>query len=271
MKREEVRGIAEQFLERLRPSVGDAVALLKPFISQRLHFPLFDYAGEIIGEGLRARPARFFTLLDKIEATKAMGGYVVIGSSLVQLIESDLDEVMQQSRKHIINGDVWYVTDIIGERVWGRALELRFNEVLKILSRFLKDEHHWVRRGVGVAVHRFTKWNRTEQNKVVKLLKLLEPALEEKRMAIVKGIGWGLKTIGHYYPDLLVAFLLKNRGRKLSGTMKRKAVTYLSERDKRKLRISGLGNPSHRRAEKGVGETSQSRLSRCGGTFLQYR
>jgi hypothetical protein len=53
---------------------------------------------------------------------------------------------------------------------------------------------------------------------------------EEWDTSALKGIGWGLKTIGRCYPDLLVAFLhqqlVTKRPRKL---LLRKATTYLDK------------------------------------------
>ena len=86
MRRAEIGEIVELPLNRVKFSVDEAVDCLKPLITQKLPFSLFDYAGKIIGERMKEEPERLFVFLDKIEATKAMGGYVVIGASLAQLI-----------------------------------------------------------------------------------------------------------------------------------------------------------------------------------------
>jgi len=84
MKKAEVKAITERCLSRVSSSADEALDILKLLITQKLHFPLFDYAGKIIGEKLQNEPKRLFVFLDAIEATKAMGGYVVLGSSLAQ-------------------------------------------------------------------------------------------------------------------------------------------------------------------------------------------
>ncbi|NMC61241.1 MAG: DNA alkylation repair protein, partial [Candidatus Methanofastidiosa archaeon] len=57
---------------------------------------------------------------------------------------------------------------------------------------------------------------------------------------VVKGIGWGLKTIGKYHPDLLVPFLKKQikLKKKISKIIIRKALTYLPK--EKRLEIESL-------------------------------
>jgi hypothetical protein len=72
------------------------------------------------------------------------------------------------------------------------------------------------------------------------LLGLLEPMFEEGEMPVVKGVGWGLKTMGKYYPELMTDWLIQQvvlRQRRHRALMLRKALTYLSE-DQR-ARIAG--------------------------------
>jgi hypothetical protein len=71
-------------------------------------------------------------------------------------------------------------------------------------------------------------------------LALLEPVFWEWDMDAVKGIGWGLKTLGRDYPDLVADWLAQQvvpgqrRHRKL---MLRKALTFLS--DEQRARAAG--------------------------------
>ena len=55
---------------------------------------------------------------------------------------------------------------------------------------------------------------------------------EEKNVDAIKGVGWGLKTLGRYYPDLLVSWLKQQiiyQQRHPRALMLRKALTYLSD------------------------------------------
>jgi len=69
--------------------------------------------------------------------------------------------------------------------------------------------NHWVKRSVGVAAHFFAKRCRDDKKDIKKaaaILELLTPQIYEWDIRILKGIGWGLETLGRYYPDLLVPY-----------------------------------------------------------------
>ena len=56
----------------------------------------------------------------------------------------------------------------------------------------------------------------------------------------VKGVGWGLKTLGKHYPDLVADWLadqVVQRRRRHRTLMLRKALTYLS--DEQRARATG--------------------------------
>jgi len=71
------------------------------------------------------------------------------------------------------------------------------------------------------------------------LLDLLEPMFEEQDTDAIKGVGWGLKTLGKHYPDLVADWLAQqvHRQRHPRALMLRKALTYLSE--ERRARATG--------------------------------
>jgi len=76
------------------------------------------------------------------------------------------------------------------------------------------------------------------------LLALLEPMFEEKDEDAIKGIGWGLKTLGKYYPDLLTDWLAQqviHRQRRPRALMLRKALINLPARQR--ARVTGGRSP----------------------------
>jgi 3-methyladenine DNA glycosylase AlkD len=99
-------------------------------------------------------------------------------------------------------------------------------------------DNRWIRRAVGVAVHYFAKKRPTATAELRKLLALLAPMLGERNRDAIKGVGWGLKTIGKQQPKLLTTFL-KNNTKRAHPTklMLRKATTYLPARTKQQLAI----------------------------------
>lgn len=141
--------------------------------------------------------------------------------------------VFARSHSYVITADICYAADIFGERVPGPALVADFDPALVLLSAWQSDPNRWVRRMVGVAVHFWAKRSRGAPElapQAQALLDLLDPMFEEWEMAAAKGVGWGLKTLGRHYPELVTDWLVEQvavRQRCHRAIMLRKATTYL--------------------------------------------
>lgn len=220
----------------------DVVRILKPLLDRKCPFPKLDLLGRQLGRAGKSQPEKFFKAFNKIINYNAMGSFVVVGQALIHFLEDNFDKVMKKSREYIIKGNIWYVTDIIGERSIGQALVDYFDKSLPWLEEFLNDGNKWVKRSAGTAIHFFSKRVPNEPQKTKKLLKLIEHCIEEKNKDAAKGIGWGLKTIGKHHPQLLVDFLKKQlkNNKKISKIIIRKALTYLEEDKKRSVRKLSL-------------------------------
>ena len=156
---------------------------------------------------------------------------MIIASTLEKQLGRDLPGTLSRCRAYMLAGDVWYCCDILSEGVAGNALVSMFEETLRLLKPWRSDEDHWVRRAVGIGAHYWSKRSQgAEPKKAAQLLQFLEPLFEEREMEAVKGIGWGLKTLGRYYPDLMSDWLtvqvLQNK-RPHRKIMLHKACTYL--------------------------------------------
>ena len=237
MTRQEARELAQRCLELL--AAGEETAALEaldPLLSIKVPFPILDLVGKILGEWGREEPQKLLAFFDRLVETKAMGAFVIVGQGLIAINDVDLKLSFAKAREYIIRGDAWYMADIIGERPLGYGLLAHFDGAVGLLEGFTRDANPWVRRSVGVAVHFFTKRVRDDPARIERLLALLAPLVEEQDTSALKGIGWGLKTIGRYYPDLLVAFICRQlatkRPRKL---LLRKATTYLDEARKEEI------------------------------------
>jgi len=173
--------------------------------------------------------------LEHIAAARTEGGWVVIGSALGGQLDRDPAGAFARCRAFIIAADVWYATDIMGERVPGPALMADFPPAMALLAPWREDANRWVRRAVGVSAHFWAKRSRGAAEHAVQaetLLAFLEPMFEEWDMDAVKGVGWGLKTLGKYYPDLVADWLAQqvaHSQRRHRTLMLRKALTYLSD------------------------------------------
>ena len=220
--------------------VEGAVQLITPTLQSPNLFSTLDRVGEVVGTASLELAEPFFI---RLAAERYMGSWVIIASALRCHLPTELECALADCLEYIIQADVWYATDIFGERVTGPALLVDFHPALKILSAWREDPNRWVRRCVGVAMHLWAKRTRgaaATADQARELLHFLEPAFEESNQDAVKGIGWGLKTMGRYYPELATAWLyeqLITLHRQPRPLMLRKALSYLPP--EQKIRITG--------------------------------
>lgn len=237
--------------------VAGALARLQPMVAGRTPFTLLDLAGRVVAEAAAINPAAFTALLDGLAATDAIGAcpdtlpqmrcigaWPLIGSALAAAYPSGLSpsgrsvphalpRAFAETRRYILQADVWHATDALGERVLGPALRADFDAALSLLADWRAEPSPWLRRAVGVAVHLYVKRERQRPAQVARLLDLLAPLFAERDLAAIKGVGWGLKTIGQFYPDLLVPWLRQQlASKKPRRLMVQKAVEYLPAESK---------------------------------------
>jgi hypothetical protein len=211
----------------------EAQALLTPVLAERTPFRYLDRIARAVA-GL-PWPA-LDPFLARLAAGATEGGWVIVGSALGGQLARDLDGAFARCRTYVVAANVWYGADILGERVPGPALVAHFDQALPCLAPWRADDDRWVRRAVGVAVHFWAKRARGAPDlagQAAALLDLLEPMFEEWEMDAVKGVGWGLKTLGRHYPDLLAPWLEEQvavRQRRHRTILVRKATAYLPER-----------------------------------------
>lgn len=238
MKVKEARELGEQaaaLVHSDRPQ--EAYALIAPTLAARTKFPLLERVGEPIGAGPVESTNSF---LDVVAAENTEGGWVVIGAALREQLELDLSGAFKRAREYIIAAEVWYATDIIGERVPGQALVDFFDSAMEWLSPWRWDPNSWVRRTVGVAVHMWAKRSQGVpglEPRAVALMDLLEPLIPEWDLDTAKGTGWGLKTLGKYYPEVLTEWLVENMPQqpRTRALVRRKALTFLSEEQRERV------------------------------------
>jgi 3-methyladenine DNA glycosylase AlkD len=215
--------------------IEEACRLLDPLAFGRTKFPVLDRVGMRLGRaGLEN--AAILGMVDRMISRGSVGYYVIVGSTLAERLGSDIMTCLKKTAEYIMVGDNWAKCDSIAERVWGRALVYHFPRAYSYLAKMRVHDNRWIRRAVGVATHYFAKERPAATVELRKLLVLLAPMLGERKRDAIKGIGWGLKTIGKYQPKLLTAFLM-SRAKRAHPTklMIRKATTYLPSRTKQQL------------------------------------
>lgn len=212
----------------------EAYVQLAPTLAERVKFPLLEQIGEPIGAGPIKSTSAF---LELVAQGRTEGGWVVIGAVLQEQLDRDISGAIGRARKYIIAAGVWYATDIIAERVPGQALVDCFDQALEQLHPWRWDPNSWVRRAVGVAVHLWAKRSRglaDLEPKALALMDFLEPQIPDWDMDVAKGAGWGLKTLGKYYPAALTKWLVERLPKqpRYRSVVRRKALTYLSEQQR---------------------------------------
>lgn len=229
MKVQEARELGERIAILIRDGqVVRAYGLLSPILAERTPFDMLRRIGEPVG----ACPQKATDAFLKLIATdRTEGGWVVVQSVLEQMLDRDLSGAFTRCRDFIVAADVWYAADTMGEGVVGQALVRHFEPALKLLTPWREDDDAWVRRALGTGVHFWAKRSRGAKRlapQAQTLLAFLEPMWSEWDMSAVKGVGWGLKTLGRHYPDLMADWLPEQVGRRHRALMLRKAMTGLS-------------------------------------------
>lgn len=232
MKVAEVRGVAAAARTALDGGDVDAAfAALAPWLGRRVPFTALDRLGALLAE---APPRALDPLLDRVAAARAIGSWPVIGAALATRLPSARAAAFARTRGYVVQADVWYGADILGERVVGPSLVQDLPATLRLLAAWRDDENRWVRRAIGVGVHVWAKRaaaDRAHERDAARILAFVRPMFWERDLDVVKGVGWGLKTIGRRFPALLAGWLTEVRadaaGRRAHPTMLRKALTYL--------------------------------------------
>jgi 3-methyladenine DNA glycosylase AlkD len=237
LNRKWARNIAERCVEAINQKDHEAFwTVLNPVLDAKVPFPLLDEMGRMLGKAGRLDSQKYFGVFNEIVATDKMGGYVIVGQALAAFLEPELEEAIRKAAEIVAEGRKWYVCDIVGERALGQALVAHFESAAPVLERMTVLEDQGVRRSIGVAVHFFAKRRPEDVERMKRLLSLLSLLVEDKRVFVVKGVGWGLKTIGRHQPKLVEDYLKETiKTKRISKLMLRKATAYLDEGTKRKL------------------------------------
>jgi len=174
--------------------------LLLPLLQSKTSFALLDVIGSRMGS-VPLEPVNLY--LDALSRHMTMGGWVVIASALRSQLASDLPGAIQRSKAFTRLSSTWYGVDIFGERVPGPALVMDFDRAVELIKPWRSDPDRWIRRMMGVGAHYWAKQAHGKDQyceEVNLLLELLEPMFSERNIDAVKGVGWGLKTLGVSIP-----------------------------------------------------------------------
>jgi hypothetical protein len=239
MKAREARELGARIAALVRDGrIARATALLAPVLAQRTPFDKLRLIGGPVGaEALE--PANAF--MASIARGKTEGGWVVICKALERQLDRDITGAFARCHAYVMAADVWYGADILGEGLIGEALIAYFEPALDLVRGWRQDDNPWVRRAIGIGVHYWAKRSAGASGlrpRAMSLLGLLEPLFEERETTVVRGVGWGLETLGKHYPDLVTDWLVEqvvHRRRPHRAVMLRKATVGLSDAQRAKI------------------------------------
>lgn len=169
----------------------------------KVKFPLLEYCAEEIFDLLPSD--LHISFCDAVEKRKTVGGNVFLGKILQLRLPQYFNQSLDNATKYISNADIWYVCDIIGERVFGYAL---LHHPVKMLPKYKKLSSHsanWVIRSLGAGGHYAIKKGLPKME-VRQLFEVLLTIANSNDKEIRQGVGWAAKTTAKFHPDLIAHF-----------------------------------------------------------------
>jgi hypothetical protein len=92
-------------------------------------------------------------ITNKIIALHEIGSITIAGMILQLRLEKYFLPSINKAIEYIIEGNEWYVCDIIGERVMGFSLLTQPKKTIPVLKKLSEHTDKWIVRSVGVATH----------------------------------------------------------------------------------------------------------------------
>ncbi|UBM59422.1 hypothetical protein LAG90_01960 [Marinilongibacter aquaticus] len=180
-----------------------ANSLHENLLTSKVRFPLLEYAAEILFPELDARS--IYALCSILEKQKTIGGNVLIGKLLGLNLELNFAQSLAETKQVLEGADIWYISDIIGERVFGQALQLNFSETLTFYKKQGNRANPWLIRAFGAGGHRALKRGLSE-NHAIELFEFLLTFSQSKEKEIRQGIGWAAKSAVKFHPVLALKY-----------------------------------------------------------------
>lgn len=182
---------------------GIADAIVSELLSKKIKFPLLEFAAKEIHATIPEKNQ--IPLTDRIIEQKTIGGNVIAGMILQLRLEKHFEPSFKKAIEYMMFGDEWYVCDIIGERVMGYSLLNEPEKTLPVLKKFLDHKNAWVARSVGVATHYAVKKG-LRKKYVEEVFLLLLTKADTNDFHTKKGIGWAVKTVSKFHPEIVLKF-----------------------------------------------------------------
>lgn len=201
-------------------------------LAHKVKFPLLEFVAGCLFDCIPF--AEQLSIVQRLVGKSEDGSSVIAGKLLQLRLPHHLPEAFSHAVELIIAGNTWYHCDHVGERVFGYGLLTQFEAAFPLLPGYLHHENAWIRRAVGVAVHYATKKG-SPASHVEQLCDLLLTQAGTRDYQVQRGVGWGLKTIAKFHPNIIRRRLatLPNEA-SISRPIMSKIEVGLTTADKRK-------------------------------------
>lgn len=170
---------------------------------QKVKFPLLEYCAEELYKLLPSET--HIPFCDAIEQLKTEGGNVILGKILQLRLLQHFNQSLEKATEYISRADIWYVCDIIGERVFGYALLNYPNKMLPEYKQLSSHSSKWVVRALGAGGHYAIKKSLAKED-VQPLFEMLLTMANTDDKEVRQGVGWAAKTTAKFHPDLITLF-----------------------------------------------------------------
>lgn len=198
----QVKSITQQCLEVYRDNGTED--FLKIFNTQileaKIKFPALESCAELLYSELPEY--EHIEVCDRVEALKTIGGNVILGIFLQKKLAQNFEQAFSKATEYISKAHVWYICDIVGERVWGVALLTQTDKAIAEIEKLFKHENRWIVRSLGAGIHYAIKKGLQKENVETLFKILLENALNKDK-EIKQGVGWAAKTTAKFHPDIV--------------------------------------------------------------------
>lgn len=172
-------------------------------LSNKVKFPLLEYCAEQFY--LYLPKSEHIQFCDEVQSLKTEGGNVILGIMLQKRWEDGYAESIDKAVEYIADADMWYVCDIIGERVFGHALLSQPELTISEIKRLSNHPSNWVIRSLGAGIHYAIKKGLAKKH-VKTTFKILLSMANTTDKEIRQGVGWAAKTTAKFHPELIEHF-----------------------------------------------------------------
>ncbi len=169
-------------------------------LTRKVKFPLLEYCAFELAQAMKVSEQIVFC--DKVQALKTEGGNVIIGIILQTRLVHHFQESIDKTTEYVSKADIWYICDIIGERVYGYSLLHYPEKCIPEIKKLSKHPKNWVVRSLGAGIHFAIKKGLDKQN-VNTLFSILLSQASSKDKEIRQGIGWAAKTTARFHPEII--------------------------------------------------------------------